>query len=121
VRVDAFLYTRDGLKRLRGINSDAIFQNGLSIKYVAQTNIREPYEVWWQVVNTGRHAAKEKGLRGSFFKAQQKSGKSSSNKLINWESSHYNGKHWIECFIIKEGVCVARSGRFFVNIRNPNF
>ncbi len=122
VRVDAFLYTRDGLKRLRGINSDASFKNGLSIKYVAQTNVREPYEVWWQVVNTGKHAAAEKGgLRGGFFKAQQKNGRPSSNKLINWESSKYNGKHWIECFIIKEGVCVARSGRFFVNIRNPNF
>lgn len=117
VRIDAYLYTRNGLKRLRGINSDASFAGGLSIKYVAKTNAREPYDVWWQVVNTGRQAAEENGLRGEFFKAKQQNGRPSSNKLVNWEFSKYKGKHWIECFVVQGNICIARSGRFFVNIK----
>jgi len=32
------------------------------------------------------------------------------------ESTLYKGMHWIECFIIKNGKCVARSSEFVVNI-----
>ena len=44
-----------------------------------------------------------------------------SNPSVHWEKSLYTGKHWIECFIVKDGICVARSGRFYVNIYNPEF
>ena len=73
------------------------------------------YEVFWQVVNTGRHAESESGGRGDVFKSKY------SNPLVHWEYSLYTGRHWIECFIVKDDVCVARSGRFYVNIRNPQF
>jgi hypothetical protein len=120
VRVDAYLYQGD--IRLGGLNSDSrIIPNGRNIKYVARTNVRGQYEVHWQVVNTGVHAQKESGLRGEFFKAKLLDKTESSDPLINWENSKYTGKHWIECFIVKDGQCVARSGRFYVNIRNPQF
>ena len=32
------------------------------------------------------------------------------------ERTKYAGMHWIECFIVKDGVLVARSGEFVVNI-----
>ena len=32
------------------------------------------------------------------------------------EYSLYRGKHWIECFIVKNNICVARSYEFMVNI-----
>ena len=25
--------------------------------------------------------------------------------------------YWVECFVVKNGVCVARSGEFVVNIK----
>ncbi|WP_197996831.1 nucleotide-binding domain-containing protein, partial [Gimesia chilikensis] len=28
----------------------------------------------------------------------------------------FPGMHWVECFVVKNGVCVARSGEFVVNI-----
>lgn len=122
VRIDGYLYSADGRKKFRGINSGAKLPSGLAIKYQAQTNFREPYDLWWQVVNTGRHAATEGGLRGDFFKAKLLKGKLSSNQLINWEVSQYTGKHWIECFVVnKDGLCVARSKPFFVIIKNPAF
>jgi hypothetical protein len=121
VSIDAYLYHPSGQIRYRGINSDAKFKNNLAIKYIAKTNAKEPYDVYWQVVNTGNHARQFKGLRGDFFKAHFLSGTLCSNPFINWERSEYTGKHWIECFIVKDNYCVARSGRFMVNIKNPNF
>lgn len=115
VRLDAYIYKDK--RRLSGINSNGrVIPSGLRIKYVAKTKARGDYEVFWQVVNTGRHAAREDGLRGSLFPS-----KLPDNPLINWEHSRYTGKHWIECFIVEDDVCVGRSGRFCVNIRNPNY
>ncbi len=115
VRIDAYLYTKDKKKRLRGINSDAHFLSTLSILYRAKTNTLKPYKVYWQVVNTGSHAAREKELRGQIFPKDNEGA-----KLDQWESSLYTGRHWIECFIVKDDYCVARR-IFFVNIKNPSF
>lgn len=120
IRVNGYLYSKDGKKKFRGINTDARIPSGVAIKYVASTNASEPYELYWQVVNTGLHAQRENGLRGTYFKAKALEGKPSS-KHINWETSLYTGKHWIECFMVQNGYCIARSGRFFVNIKNPLF
>jgi hypothetical protein len=119
IRIDAYLYSKNGKVKYRGINSDARFASDLAIKYVASTNVPEPYDVHWQVVNTGAHAAAENGLRGRFFKARTLQN-DPSTPLINWETSKYTGKHWIECFVLKNNKCVARSGKFFINIKNPS-
>jgi hypothetical protein len=120
VRLDAYLYS--GKRRLSGINSNGrVIFSDLRIKYVARTGARGDYEVFWQVVNTGKHAKEDNGLRGDFFEAKLSDGNQSSNPLVNWEYSRYTGKHWIECFIVKDDVCVGRSGRFYVNIKNLNY
>ncbi|MCL1595578.1 MAG: hypothetical protein M3132_14620 [Actinomycetia bacterium] len=36
---------------------------------------------------------------------------------MRWESTAYAGTHWVEAFVIKDGVCVARSGRKYVRVR----
>ncbi|GAB4574713.1 MAG: hypothetical protein Kow0077_22660 [Anaerolineae bacterium] len=120
VRLDAYVY-KDSV-RTGGLNSNGrVLQNGLRIKFIASTRYRGDYEVYWQVVNTGEHARREGGLRGDFFKGRNRDNSLSKNPLVNWESTQYTGKHWIECFIVKDGICVGRSGRFYVNVRNPNF
>ena len=85
---------------------------GVWLKFVASTNIREPYEVRWQVVNTGSDAILARQLRGDEFEESN-----GSTKDIRWEGTEYRGTHWIEAFIIKSGVCVARSKPFKVRIR----
>jgi hypothetical protein len=52
-------------------------------------------------------------LRGDFYDSDFKDGK--------WERSEYRGTHWVEAFVIKGGVCQARSGKYFVKIRNRFF
>ena len=121
IRIDGYVYSRNGKIRLRGINTSAKLGNNLSIRYVASTNAKEPYEVYWQVVNTGEHARRENGLRGNFFRAKAHGGTLNSNKLSNWEYSKYKGLHWIEAFVVKDGYLIARSGRFYVHINNPSF
>ena len=81
--------------------SDLVFE--------AQTDVPKPYTVFWQVVNTGPEAARANQLRGTFYDSD-KSGKKRR------ESTKYTGMHWVECFVVKNGQCVSRSGEFVVNI-----
>lgn len=120
VRLDAYIYK--GTQRLSGINSNGrVLQSELKIKYIAKIRACSDCEIHWQVVNTGKHAAEKKGLRGEYFPAKDSKGGISQNPLVNWEHTQYTGKHWIECFVVQHGQCVGRSGRFFVNIKNPNY
>lgn len=75
----------------------------------AETSVPKPYTVYWQVVNTGTEAERANSLRGDFYDSE-KTGRSRS------ESTLYRGMHWVEAFVIKAGICVARSGEFVVNI-----
>jgi hypothetical protein len=83
-----------------------------NIYFVAETTVPKPFDVYWQVVNTGDEASKSAGLRGGIFHSAT-AGKGGLNQK---EYSQYTGLHWVECFIVKNGVCVARSYEFFVNI-----
>lgn len=82
------------------------------LRFWARTDAQPPFNVFWQVVNTGREAEGANGLRGSIFPAEV----AGSGGLKREESTLYQGMHWIECFVVKSGVCVARSGEFVVNI-----
>lgn len=114
VRFDAYIY--QGKKFMGGLNSDGrTINSNYDLKFVVKTNTRGAYQVFWQVVNTGQHAESVGDGRGNIFPSNN------SNPAVHWEKSLYTGKHSIECFIVKDGICVARSGRFYVNIYNPQF
>lgn len=83
----------------------------IALRFEVTTNVPYPYEVHWQVVNTGDEARRANGLRGDFY-----DGEGSYNR-VRWEETSYAGTHWVEAFVIQNGVCVARSGRKFVRIR----
>ena len=82
-----------------------------SLSFYASTDLLPPFDVKWQVVNTGYEAEQANCLRGEFYDSD------SSNKLLRLEGTKYIGRHWIECFIIKNERCVAKSGKIYVNIR----
>ena len=83
---------------------------GSELRFQATTNVLQPYQVYWQVVNTGREARAANCLRGDIFADRDPA------SLIHTESTCYRGRHWIECFIVQYGVCVARSREIEVNI-----
>ena len=82
------------------------------LMFVARTNVKKPYSVYWQVVNTGQEAKKAEQLRGEIFLAKT----AGKGGLRHKEETRYNGTHWVECFIVKGNECVARSNEFFIRI-----
>jgi len=82
----------------------------LWLRFSTSTNSPAPFTVHWQVVNTGPEAASAQQLRGDFYPSEENASD------VRWESTLYSGVHWVEAFIVKNGVCVARSGRKYVNV-----
>jgi hypothetical protein len=82
----------------------------LWLRFKVKTNTPPPYEVRWQVTNTGAEATRVGQLRGDFYQSDNGEGE-------RWESTAYTGTHLVEAFIIKNGVCVARSGQKEVKIK----
>jgi hypothetical protein len=101
----------DGYRTKSLINGGYPIKKKVDLYFKASTNIARPFLVLWQVVNTGAEAKRVNQLRGDFYE-----GEYSSYGLERKESTQYKGIHFVECFIIKNGYCVARSGEFIVNI-----
>jgi len=101
---------RYGKKKLWDITARPVPKN-VWLRFSVNTNVAQPYDVHWQVVNTGSEATEARQLRGFFYASDER------YNGVRWESTAYAGTHWIEAFIIKDGVCLARSGRKYVKIR----
>lgn len=93
--------------------SDRPIPKNLAIRFEASTNVPPPFEIKWQIVNTGTEAASAgpDQLRGGFDEGNGTSGR------VRWEGTSFRGTHWIEAFVIKNGVCLARSGHVYVKVR----
>ena len=82
-----------------------------SLQFTANSNAGKTCDVYWQVVNTGQEAKSANALRGDFYSSTLHKG-----RKIRQESTLYKGMHWVECFVVKDDICIARSGEFIVNI-----
>lgn len=58
-----------------------------------------PYDIYWKVKNEGQEAIKRDCIRGQI--------KRTNTKSIN-ESSDFIGEHYVECYIVKDEVCIAK-------------
>jgi predicted nucleotidyltransferase len=122
VHVDAYIYDQGRNKRLSGINSNGrVIQSGFQMKFVAKIRARGEYQVYWQVVNTGKHAEFENDLRGVIFPSNPVSWTKAKNSIVHWEHTKYTGKHWVQCFVVQDNKLVARSKKFYINIKNPDY
>jgi hypothetical protein len=101
----------DGYRSRDLVSGGFPIKKDVSLRFIATTNITRPFTVLWQVVNTGAEARRLNQLRGGFYE-----GDIGSYGLERQESTKYRGTHFVECFIIKNKLCVARSGEFIVNI-----
>lgn len=101
--------TRNGHR----FNSNDLLNKDLNLVFNAKTNATKPFDVYWQVVNTGQEAKNADCLRGDIFISKT----AGSGGLIRKENTEYTGSHWIECFIVKNNICLAKSGKFIVRIK----
>ena len=63
------------------------------------TNCPEPYKILWKVKNVGPEAERRNEIRGQIYE----------RKKCIVEHTSFFGNHYIECYIIKNGICVARN------------
>jgi hypothetical protein len=80
---------------------DQVLPKRVSLKFELVTSAHPPFEIYWQVINTGPEAAAAGQLRGRI----------EPGPSLKWESTKYRGRHSVEAFIVKGGRCVARTGR----------
>ncbi len=73
--------------------------HNLSLKfYIKECNVPRPYNIWWKVRNVGAEAERRNHIRGEILK---------TNQPERVETTRFFGPHYVECYIIKNGVCVA--------------
>lgn len=103
-------YFRDGFMWKEIKSGTALSKNGKLRFEVQATGLRD-YEIWWQVTNTGKEAERANSLRGDFYSSELVEG-----KKFRKESTLYTGHHYVEAYLIKNGVCYGKSLPFEVNI-----
>lgn len=68
--------------------------------FVVNCNVPEPYAIFWKVRNVGEQAESRNQIRGEIV--------SDLGKASKDERTSFAGPHFVECYIIKDGCCVAR-------------
>lgn len=106
----ASVYWKKGGKKLWQLTGRPVPKK-VWLRFAVTTNAPPPYDVRWQVVNSGKEARDARQLRGGFYEGDV------PGNAVRWETTAYNGTHWVEAFIIKDAMCVARSGRRNVLVR----
>lgn len=75
--------------------------HGQSLRFkVENCNVPHPYSLKWKVRNVGPEAERRGNIRGQIVPDGGK-------HLLN-ESTSYGGDHYVEAYVVKDGVCVAR-------------
>ena len=67
--------------------------------FIKHNSVPSPYQVWWKVRNVGSVAEMKNKIRGRII---------TSNSEKQREHTDFYGPHFVECYIIKNSVCVAR-------------
>lgn len=67
---------------------------------IVECTVPEPYEVKWKVLNQGYEAERRNKIRGQIVP--------SSRRGTRHEETHFRGDHVVECYILKDGIVVAR-------------
>ncbi|MCC4907751.1 cyclic GMP-AMP synthase DncV-like nucleotidyltransferase [Microbacterium sp. cx-59] len=70
-----------------------------SINFRVQHDVPAPSDVYWKVRNTGEEAIGADCIRGQVEK--------DTGNLSRVEPTSYKGRHYVEAYVVKDGVCVA--------------
>lgn len=103
-------YKYKGFRYKRIQSGVGLNKNG-NLKFEVKANNLRNYDIYWQITNTGREAISANCLRGDFYESEIEEG-----KRIRKESTFYTGHHYVEAFLVKDGVCYGKSKPFEVNI-----
>jgi len=68
--------------------------------FIKSTDCPPPYSIYWKVRNIGSEAERRDCIRGQV---------SLTNRDHHNERTSFFGPHYVECYLVKNNVCVARS------------
>lgn len=85
------------LARVFGISS-----NRKLIFKIVECAVPEPFSVKWKVLNRGDVARKRDCIRGDIIDPNEHSNRRK-------ETANFSGDHAVECYVIQNGVVVARN------------
>lgn len=97
------IYTKQIIKLSTLRSSGKKIPLGRRLEFYLDINkVPYPFEVYWKVKNNGYKAIENNCIRGEIFKNEEEP----FDRLI--EESSFEGDHYVECYIVKNGVCVAK-------------
>ena len=91
---------RENLLTQMLFNQIPLLPNKKLLFSISHINVPEPYAIEWKVLNRGSEAIKRNNIRGQIFNDE---GHHQRN-----ETTLFKGEHIVECFVIKNGVVVAK-------------
>ena len=75
--------------------------SGKSLRFfISEINIPQPYDIKWKVTNRGNEAIKRNCIRGQII--------NDSGNEQKIESTSFNGEHFVECYVIKNNMVIAK-------------
>lgn len=109
IHVYAEVETKDG-KKFAIRSNDRTIPKGCTVVYHAlrSSNLRN-CSIRWQIVNTGTEAISSNCKRGEITASNESNGS-------RRETTAYTGRHYVQCFAIRKGACIALSKEFFINV-----
>ena len=72
-----------------------------SLEFELTTDVTQPFDIKWKVRNVGDEAKRRNCLRGEIIDSNRMGGG-------RHESADFRGPHYVECYIVKDGIVVAR-------------
>jgi hypothetical protein len=76
---------------------------GCDLHFKALTNVTGDYQLFWKIKNEGEEAAKADQLRGQI--------QAGTPGQEHFEQTLYRGNHYVECYIVQNGICIAQNHR----------
>lgn len=89
-------------------NDSTPIPKGSSILYRVNCGPVKGAKIYWQVTNTGEEAMSV-CPRGEFNPPNH-------GKTSRHEETAYTGKHYVQCFIVRNGSCIRWTKPFFINV-----
>lgn len=102
LRIDGRIRPKDGFRNLKGTLRT---RGGVVPKYrqiqftIVECTVPKPFDVYWKIKNQGDAAVRANCLRGEIVRDR--------GLLQRDESTAYTGHHYVECYIVRDHVCVA--------------
>ncbi|WP_418722360.1 SMODS domain-containing nucleotidyltransferase [Enorma sp.] len=109
IQVYAEVETKDGKRFTIRSNDRTIPKDCTVVYHVLRSPSLRNCSIRWQIVNTGTEAISAGCKRGEIAASNESNG-------FRRETTAYTGRHYVQCFAIRNGVCIARSKEFFINV-----